>query len=487
MRDIGIDGGALLTEAIQWYDGLLLAPAHFEQMALRQEELVGYQVRTAAPYTWGVRRLAIAAEQLAGGTFALTELEAILPDGLAVALSAKDGKLELTLNDAQRADIRDRNLRSTVYLAVASADQGAAQRYRPVDAGDRAGAPADPSALDIRRVRPLLRLVLENDLAHGSMVAIPLAVLKFEKEQFCLDAYLPPLLDIAVKPLDGGDSLEQQAGELRGRLRVSAAQLATELANAGADRHGEHKAELRERLRSVSAGLPLLTGMLSLTGVSPLTLYLTLCTMLGSLTMLRDPGVAAPEHPGYQHTKLGITFADLFSQIRLLLDTVERNYTEQCFERRAFLGSDAYQLQLEPDWLHGWPAGAEGGAAALVVGLRGLTTAEASQWMDSAAIASEQPLMRVRALRTLGALRSLVGSDGVLMPLAGRAADAHGHGGPRRLDVRALRAEDTTLFAIDLDSALIAAGQPLVLEWAGQPRPREVVLFVPKAAGGRAP
>ncbi|HEV7518390.1 MAG TPA: type VI secretion system baseplate subunit TssK, partial [Thermoanaerobaculia bacterium] len=79
-----------LPAAIQWHEGMLLAPQHFQQMALRQEDLLGYHAAALSPYHWGVRQMEHDASLLVAGTFRLTALEAVLPDGLVVAWQSGD-------------------------------------------------------------------------------------------------------------------------------------------------------------------------------------------------------------------------------------------------------------------------------------------------------------------------------------------------------------------------------------------------------------
>jgi type VI secretion system protein ImpJ len=489
MRDIGNDRVQKPSEAIRWYDGLLLAPAHFQQLCLRQEELLAYQLRAAAPYAWGVRRAEIDRAMLAQGVFALTALEAIMPDGLLLIHEPAFGQLLLRLSDSQVDELQNKGRQLKLYLAVTasnSADaQGGAGRYRNSVDGEPGSAGAAP--LGIERIRPAPRVLAEADLKPGSDVVLPLALLGYQNQQYTLQPFLPPLLDIAIAPLDGGPSLQKQALDFLERLNGSTGRLARDLAQANLDRNTERQLDLREKLRSLSAGAPLLTATLCLTAVSPLALYLSLSSVLGALYMLRDMSTPAPDHPAYQHGDLHTTFDGLLRQLHRLLDRVERSYTEHAFQLAPILGGDAFQLRLQPEWQSGWPVQSRAGGppqTVLVIGLRGLPGAAAVQWLQNAAIACAGPLMRVRALRTRGAVRSLINDEGMLVELQDRI-DEHS-GSTLHIAADELRADSTTLFAIAMDPELISAGDTLVLDWAGLPRPREIVLFVRVAAAGGA-
>src|SRR5215469_18608130 len=84
-----------IPEAIQWHEGMLLVPEHFQQMNARLEMLAGYGL-SCSPYQWGVRRFEYDANLLASGLVSVTELEAVLPDGLVVNI-AEPGDLKLEL------------------------------------------------------------------------------------------------------------------------------------------------------------------------------------------------------------------------------------------------------------------------------------------------------------------------------------------------------------------------------------------------------
>ena len=77
-----------IPAAVQWHEGMLLSPQHFQQNGLRAQALQSYLMLAAAPYHWGIKQLEIDPNALQVGTFALTGLEATMPDGLLVAYPA---------------------------------------------------------------------------------------------------------------------------------------------------------------------------------------------------------------------------------------------------------------------------------------------------------------------------------------------------------------------------------------------------------------
>ncbi len=77
-----------VVDRIEWHEGMLLAPQHFQLMSARLDSLVAWQTLTAAPFSWGVRRLVLDAGLLPAGTVRVLALDAIMPDGTAVSYSA---------------------------------------------------------------------------------------------------------------------------------------------------------------------------------------------------------------------------------------------------------------------------------------------------------------------------------------------------------------------------------------------------------------
>src|SRR6185503_10016287 len=73
---------------IQWHEGMLLAPQHFQQLSLRHELLVHYHAAQVSPFHWGVRYLEIDPVPLTDGILRVLDLEAVMPDGLAVSHAA---------------------------------------------------------------------------------------------------------------------------------------------------------------------------------------------------------------------------------------------------------------------------------------------------------------------------------------------------------------------------------------------------------------
>ena len=469
MNSTSNDRVAIPTEGMLWHDGLLLAPLHFEQLTQRHEELVAYHVRTGFQYAWGIRRLALQAGKLAQGLVVLEQLEAVMPDGLLVSHNPGDPPLQLAISDATLEALRAPGTRCTIYLAVPAPGKIAGRpRLRSVEREDA----------DLCRVQPNARLVAEGDLSPAAETSLPLLQLKFEKQQLHLEAYIPPLLDIDVAPLDGQPALRAGAMKLYRRLAETERQLAAVAAEC---QERLRRLELREQLHCICAGLPQLGGTLMLDAVAPLQLYMALTHVLGHLAILRKLSEPAPEAPPYQHRNLRKTFDLLFALAEARLDTIERRCSELVFDR----SGQGFSLMLDSAMVQGWPTrnlvagSAAEGTSVLLLGVRGMAPEDAEQWMAGAIIASESELEDMHELRVRGATRYIIDADGGLAPLvAERDPLATASAPGQAIDAEGLRTAGTILFAIAPDTQLVRAGRKLVLEAPGAAAPDEIVFLI---------
>ncbi len=430
---------------IQWHEGMLLSPQHFQQESGRVDALLAWQVQAAAPFAWGVRQLKIDTALLAAGILRVTQLEAILPDGTAVVYSAQDpqhGVLELDL--APHAAAMS-NAALDVHLALpVSANMrasGAPVRFRSVttEAVDDEVSEALPA--DVPRLLPTLTL-LAGTAPSGLYTSFRLATVFKDNEVIKLGATLPPLLEV---PNDGDlwERISSFVAQLRGKAAFVAKQTAVP-----SSRTEDRLAylEQRERLRNLMTGLPQVEAVMRTPALHPYALFLSLCSLLGPLSLLR-PGGLPPVPPEYDHADPLSTLNPVLAALQGALDEISQDYREIKFEFR----HGAFELVLQGDWI----------APQLVVGLRGQPERELTAWMDGAIVGSQSMYGSLRERRVLGAERTFIESS-------------------QELGVRA--SAGYTLFSIKLDEALILAAEALVIsnsaESATAQRPQEMVLFV---------
>jgi len=150
--------GHQVPDAVQWHEGMLLAPQHFQLAATRSEELLHYHVRSASPFHWGIRRLRLDTVLLTGGTLRVTELEAVMPDGLLVVHgpgreTPLEADLTLYAEEARRGPL-------TVHLAVPARRRedepfaGSLARHESYEGREVADENTGEGAVPVPRLRP---------------------------------------------------------------------------------------------------------------------------------------------------------------------------------------------------------------------------------------------------------------------------------------------------------------------------------------------
>lgn len=437
---------APITDRIEWHEGMLLSPQHFQQLSARLDSLVAWQTLAAAPFAWGVRRLVFDSGLLPSGLLRVLELEAILPDGTAVHYAATHpahGVLELPLAaHAEQMAAEPLDIYLTLPATGPVRHRAAAPRFRSV-----AGAPvedevSDAEPADIPRLLPQLALGA-GPVPPGTHVYLRLGNVYKDNEVVKLGDRLPPLLEIARD-----SALWAAVSALLGQLRGKAAFVAKQTAvpSSRVDDRLAHL-ELKDRLRSLLAGLPLAEAVLRTPHLHPLPLYWALNALLASLSLLR-PGGLPPVPLDYDHADPSAVFGPLLLSLRDAVAEVSQEYREHKFEFR----QGAFETGLQPGWLSG---------PRIVVGLRGQSERDLAAWMDSAIVGAQSAYPSLRERRVLGAVRTPID-----------AAD--------ELGVRP--GSGYKLYAIQTSAVLTVPGEPLVIananEGATSQRPQEIVLFV---------
>jgi type VI secretion system protein ImpJ len=429
-----IDRLVSVVDRVEWFEGMLLAPQHFQLLGSRVDSLVAWQTLAAAPFSWGVRRLVFDEGLLAGGVVRILALEAIMPDGTAVSYAAEDaqhGRLELSLAPfAER--LASAALEIYLTLPVAQSVRGEAEmrRFRSV-AGepvedDISGAPP----ADIARLLP--NLALEAGAApSGRFVSLCLGVVYKDNEVIKLGDRQPPLLEVARD-----NALWKAVAALLGQVRGKAAFVArqTAIPSSKADDRLT-QLELKDRLRSLLSALPLAEAVLRTPHLHPLALYHALAALHGS-----------PVPPDYDHADPLAVFTPLLGSLRDAIAEVSEGYRERKFR----YANDTFDIAVQAQWLQG----------RLVIGLRGQSDRDLLAWMDGAVIGSESVYASLRSRRVLGAVR--------------RAVEY-----AEELGIRS--GSGYLLFEVQADPTLVRSGEALVIsnpnEGASAQRPQEMLLF----------
>lgn len=425
---------------IQWSEGMLLAPQHFQQQSLRHELLVHYHAAAAAPFHWGVRRLAYG-PGLADGVFNVVELEAVLPDGLIVSQSKADA--ELTVNLKQRIDDL-KHAPLTVHLAVVARGGGLAQeeRYSSEDGGVVRDENTGDGELPITVLKPKVQLLLGDDIPP-KYVTFPLAQIAYENETFIRTPFEPPLLRVEF-----GSELYKLCSRVAVRLREKATLLAEEVRSPAASSLGVPQLLDRKVLVHCLVGeLPSFEALLDSRVAHPFSLYLAFCSLLGHVAGL-GRALVPPALPPYDHNDVMASFEAVASAITgFVAEGTHDVYRPHLFK----VDGEEFHLKFDADWM-----GREA-----ILGVRapsGVTDQQVASWVMSSVIASRSKVVAFRDSRVRGAKRRQIEAVEGLVPPTGM-----------------------TLYAIDPQPEHVQPGEDLVVVNPGERRlrrPASMVLYI---------
>jgi len=434
-----------IPEPIQWHEGLLLTPQHFQQLALRQESLLQYVSAAIAPFNWGVRYVKIDPASLAGGTLRVLELEAVMPDSLVVTSGLRRGE-DLRIELGPHAE-QMQGRAVAIHLAVAAREtdaitRGDIARYASVEGDPVADENTGNGSVRIPRLRPRLSLLV-TDSPPKKYVTIPLAKVIYRDESFALTDFIPPALTVERQ-----SALGVMCSQAARRLREKAVYLADQLRVPASGARAGFDLETENLIRSLVTPLPALEAVLA-TGVAhPFVIYLALCQVAGHVCVMgRSP--VPPAFGAYDHNDLRATFEPLLAYISR---KVEEGVTSS-FNAYPFRYEDGvYSVMFDGAW-----AGRR-----LVLGMRGqpgTTEQDVVRWGRECLVGSRSNMRLMRENRILGARRELIERDEDLVPPRGGA-----------------------LFALKSDAEFIEPDEVLQIFNAsatGQTqRPAEIVLYV---------
>jgi type VI secretion system protein ImpJ len=442
-----------LPEAIQWHEGMLLAPQHFQQLAARQEELLHYRSSLSAPFQWGVRHFKIDPVQLVDGTFRVLELEAVMPDGLLVS-RLSDESADLTVDLKPRAnEMKDRAL--TIHLAVAAKRQGRSPldgemaRFDSIEGEAVVDENTGDGELRMPRLRPRLRLLLQEEPPQ-KYVSLPLGRVAYSNEAFTLTDYVPPTLRVGVSSPLG----ELCAGVAR-RLREKAAFLAEQVDSPSLAARGPQLLETQITLNALVSALPPFEALLYSAVAHPFDLYRALCAVVGRVATVGRSLVPPVFDSFDQDDPLAA-----FEQARDFIFQALDEGISDAFNRFPFLlEHDSFLLDFDPEWI----------GRQLVLAIRARDdgmVGGVDAWVENSLIGSRSKIRSMRERRIAGAGRKKVEALRDLIPARG-----------------------TTLYLLTPEPEYIVPGETLVIrnldDLRGLLRPADITLHVrnPSLAG----
>lgn len=437
-----------LVPAIQWYEGMLLAPQHFQQLELRWQQLLNYHIGNLSPYHWGILSLKFDPVTLSTGILRILELKALMPDGLLVEFLAKpDGpQVELDLSPYKDMLHHPKSPQyGTIHLCVPDYTQGSSPvvgdwpRFDSVEGKEISDENVYDNVIQIPRLLPKISLHI-GEAPPSRFVSFPIAHVGIQEDTYVLNSFMPACFSVSQL-----SSLGEKVGQLMRKFREKAAYLSEKWQTLiGTPLLTEASAQLRPLVQC----LPLMEPLILSGKAHPSQIHGALCQIAGLLSVLRL-GQIPPLFQPYNHNDILGSTKPLIEWCNTILDSLEKAYSLILFTHR----DQAFSIMLQDEIF----------TKKLLIGVKapaGMSENELEDWMKDAIIVSESLLESVRVRRITGAPRSMITESELYDLMPGRGV---------------------LIFKLKTDNAFIKSGERLIVfnpaDTEGK-RPTEILLYL---------
>ena len=377
-------------DLIQWHEGMLLTPQHFQQLSSRTESQIQELAARYVPFYWGVRRFEYDAGQLSSGVLTVLALDAVMRDGFHVQLAAERDVLQLDLRPLAS---RLRQAPLLVHLAMPLAVghvAGTMRRFSSYEGDPVVDDNTGDGSVSIPRLRPCLSLI-EGAEPPARFVSFPLIEVRCEGETFLPTAFTPPTLSVTTS-----STLGRLCASVAARLRAKATVLAEKAMVAP---QSVSAAEARSQLACLVTALPAFEALTRTELAHPFALYLELCRVAGHVAVLgRSP--LPPVFAAYTHDDPGRSFDQV---VQFILRSIDEGVPDTVRRFTFQQEADAFRLPADPAWstAFGW-----GSLSRVVLAARcDASEADATAWGENCVIGGESAIKSLLARRILGVAR----------------------------------------------------------------------------------
>lgn len=437
--------GTRLKDAIQWHEGMLLRPHHFQQADRRMEQLLAHHLSILSTHPWGVLSFMYDSSALVTGLCRILTLEAVFPDGCFMSFHQGMGE-ELSLNLEPFHDVLQTKP-LTIYVTLPEYEEGKANaggknaRFRSCEKPYVVDENTGEGMMTVPSLQPNYGLQLADTPPSG-YVSLPLIKVQKINTTYQVLDFIPPHLKVT-----SGSALSSRVQDLIRRIREKAAFLSERLTSDTSD---VISAQAEHTIALLYAALLPLEAMID-GGVShPFDLYVQLNHLAGQLTALSRGKVVSRFMP-YHHNEIQSSFSQVIDFIDEMLTHIQEGYAVIPFTKQDRI----FSLQIKRQW----------GLTQLILGAKmslRMSEKEMINWIDQAVIATEDHVTACKDKRILGAPRTLLSGE---------------------RQSKLMTAQGIILFSVENTPEFIGTTAPLhIFNIADTPdlRPEEILLYLSK-------
>jgi type VI secretion system protein ImpJ len=389
-----------VIQRIQWHDGMLISPHHFQQQDLRFDQLLSLHMQAVSPFYWGIKSLSWDPSTLPDGLVRILSVEAIFPDTLCISLKESDPPLELDISKQAGLDGS-----FFIYICVPkrpkqdSSVAGENPRFVSVEGEDILDDNTFDNPIRIPRLVPRIFLKAGQELP-ANVEGFPLMKVTFRDDAFIEEPFIPPVLRVRHM-----EALWKRCMGLLQSMREKVVFLSTRLQNHS---HDAWTHDTSTTLRALINALTPLEATVHTPDIHPKDLYFQLTHTLAHLSTTRL-GFVMPSTAGYNHNAIYKSFNQVLIKIENLVERIDQNVVVIPFVKK----DRFFSLKVNASYTQ----------KDLIISAKacsGMTLAELETWCMNVVIASESQVNIVRERRVSGAERTLLSDEALLEYLPGR-------------------------------------------------------------------
>lgn len=380
-----------MSNFVQWHEGMLLSPHHFQQSDNNLQSMLSTIAMSSYPFCYGISELKIDTSALPSGVVRVLKARGIFQDGFCFDYDAiKDHPCEKNLSEY----FLTHSTAIKIFLAIPARNIGTNELY-----GDMARYYSDEmlniadentgeNNINIPILKPRLKLLTQEEI-DGRYTYFPI----FEAEKSVDNGivgtnFLPPFITI-----DEHSKISELCREIVQMIRTKVSYFADRKENYNQTASDESMDNLR---LLIQAALPM-EAMVRINGIQPFEIYKVLLESMARIISL-NPTQLIPTMPIYNHNDLFATFNGMLEYAKNILDALKQKYYIVKFDK----DESKFMLQMKKEWLE---------KDEIAIGIRrhfSSTEDEILGWIKGLQIASESMMSAIRDRRILGAERSIM-------------------------------------------------------------------------------
>lgn len=330
---------------VQWSEGMLLSPHHFQQNDIYWENYIHAKTIMTQRYAWGVSDLRIDEKLLTAGTLSVKGLSALMPDGLVV----NGVDLNIDFKDALEKEEKGFLF---VHLVVPVRKEGAAslsssiQRFKSSDGEFVVDDNTGDGQVLVNRLMPIVSLSIDEP--HPKFTSFPLFKIEMGQEgAFKLGHFIPPMLTIdALKRVDSL-CLQLKLDKLLTKMRKKAKQLSG--INSDKDELvGSMVSEQHSRMiKQIVAVLFELEVQCDSGAAHPFEIYKSLAALTGQICSLGN-NMVPKQFPVYEHADAYKGFMTALKFTDKIISDISLSYSSVSFSEQE---DGTFSLEVDKTWL----------------------------------------------------------------------------------------------------------------------------------------